>query len=269
MRYSIFSNSDCSLLNIYNIGCSSDTTVTRFGPGVRNSYIIHYVISGKGQFNGHSVCSGQGFLITPGMEEHYFPDEENPWEFVWFVSNDPVMKHLFASFCADEHTGIFHYDYVYALKELASFLATHNRKTYDSFEMLELFLRVFKHQREQVLPPASKSNAEIYLDAAEKYIASNLHRPITVSELTEFLGVSQPYLFKIFKEKFSSSPKQYILAQKLIRAQTLLHETNMSVTYIANSVGFPDVLSFSRFFHSKLSISPQTYKSEAKKNKKA
>jgi AraC-like DNA-binding protein len=255
-------------LNIFNIGYSADTTVTRFGPGVRNSYITHYVISGKGQFNGHSVCSGQGFLITPGMEERYFPDKEDPWEFVWFVSNDPIMKRLFPSFGADENTCIFHYDYVHVLKELASFLTAHNHKIYGGFEMLEIFLKVFKHQPAQILPPANKSNAETYLDAAEKYIVSNLHHPITVSELTEFLGVSQPYLFKIFKDRFSSSPKQYILSQKLIRAQMLLRESNMSITHIANSVGFPDVLSFSKFFHSKLSISPQTYRSEVK-NKKA
>ena len=88
MRYSIFSKSNCPILDITNIGYAKDTAVTRFGPGVRNSYIIHYVISGKGYFNGNSVSAGQGFLITPGMKEHYYPDKNEPWEFLWVISND-------------------------------------------------------------------------------------------------------------------------------------------------------------------------------------
>lgn len=47
------------------IGCSSDPRVTRYGPTRRNQYLIHYVFSGTGIFNGHTVKAGQGFLTTP------------------------------------------------------------------------------------------------------------------------------------------------------------------------------------------------------------
>ncbi len=262
MRYSIFSKSNCPILDITNIGYAKDTAVTRFGPGVRNSYIIHYVISGKGYFNGNSVSAGQGFLITPGMKEHYYPDKNEPWEFLWVISNDNKIVTLFEQFNAEKSTNIFHYDYIYAVKELSTLLIGQNNSMYNSFEMLEIFLKIFKRQQKESLTHAYKTNAQIYIEAAEKYIESNIHSPITVAELTEFLGVSQPYLFRIFKEPFLKSPKQYILEQKLIRAQMLLKETDMSVTYIANSVGFQDVLSFSKYFHSKVGISPQNYRKE-------
>ena len=86
--------------------------------------------------------------------------------------------------------------------------------------------------------------------------------PITVAELTEFLGVSQPYLFNIFKEHLSQSPKQYILEKKLIYAKDLLKTSTMSVSHIANSVGFQDVLSFSKFFKLKTGLSPQKYRNK-------
>ena len=51
MRYEIFSDSSISPLKINSIGFSRDTEVTRFGPGQRNLYIIHYVTKGKGYYN--------------------------------------------------------------------------------------------------------------------------------------------------------------------------------------------------------------------------
>ena len=82
MRYSVFSRSTCFLLDIQNIGYGESSAVTRFGPGIRNSYILHYILSGKGYFNGNPVCAGQGFLITPNMQEHYYPEPSDPWSFL-------------------------------------------------------------------------------------------------------------------------------------------------------------------------------------------
>lgn len=79
MRYEIFSNHNDALFPISIIGYSKDTDITRFGPGRKDLYIVHYVLSGHGCFNGQSVSEGQGFLITPGMQEHYYPSERDPW----------------------------------------------------------------------------------------------------------------------------------------------------------------------------------------------
>ena len=260
MRYSVISDSECPLLNITNIGYASDPSVTRFGVGVRNLYIIHYVISGKGYFNGNPVCAGQGFLITPNMRVHYYPDKENPWEFLWVISDDKKMSEIFGLFGADKNTNIFSYDYKEVVKELSTDLIKKNTYVVNPFEMLETFLRIFKHHPKKAVSLSQKTNAEVYIEAAEKYVNANLYLPITVKELTEFLGVSQPYLFTIFKKRLFTSPKQYILDKKLQYAENLLKTTNMPVTGIANSVGFQDVLSFSKFFKSKTGLSPQNYR---------
>ena len=262
MRYSIYARAACALLDISSIGYAADVSVTHFGPGVRQSYIIHYVIAGKGYFNGNPVFAGQGFLITPGMPEHYFADSQDPWEFLWVICDDPKIENLLPLYHADPQTNIFQYDYIYAIQEFSSFLITNTHTVYDAYELLEFFLKIFKYQQKDDFPKTIQTNAEIYIAAAQKYITSNIHNPITVSELTDFLGVSQPYLFRIFKERLLKSPKQYILEQKLTCAQMLLKETDMSITYVANSVGFPDVLSFSKCFHAKLGISPQNYRKQ-------
>jgi len=145
VRYNIFSGSNCPILNILSIGYSSDASVTRFGPGVRNLYIIHYVLSGKGYFNGNTVGTGEGFLISPNTVEHYYPDENDPWEFLWLISDDPKMSNLFELYNADKRVNIFRFDYCSAVKDLAHFIIEKNNSLFDSFEILEFFLKLFKH----------------------------------------------------------------------------------------------------------------------------
>jgi hypothetical protein len=89
------------------IGYSSDPSVTRYGPGMRNYYIIHYVTAGRGTFNGHRVEKGQGFLITPGMHESYRPSKEEPWSFLWIISEDPAIEYYFKEHRADPESGDF------------------------------------------------------------------------------------------------------------------------------------------------------------------
>jgi len=259
MRYCVFSNSTNPLLNIKSMGYSASPMVTRYGPTRRNHFIIHYCMSGKGWFNGNPVTAGQGFLITPNMEETYFPDADDPWEFLWIVSADSRMGELFPAFCADGDTHIFSYPGHIPLRETANWIITHSNTALDSLQLLELFLRLFRH-RSSPSHPGSRP----YLEAAINYIDANMHRPVSVQELTAFLGISQPYLFTLFKAAFLCSPKQYILQTKLHRAQTLLADTDLPVTLVAAAVGFDDVLSFSKFFSARTGRSPTSYRKEAR-----
>lgn len=258
MRYAIFSHNNCPILNINSIGYAKDPAVTRcIGP--RDQYIIHYVLSGKGYFNGSPVGSGEGFLITPKMMAEYYCNKKEPWEFVWIISEDYRMKELFEYYQADCSTHIFQYNYVTDIRNLANRLISDTNKLYTSFEMLELFLSFFKYES---LKQTSNeiNNTEIYFNAAKKYINSNISMKLTVCELTEFLGISQPYLYKIFKEKLALSPKQYINNCKINHSIELLEKTNLTITQISNSVGFGDALSFSKFFRLNTGLSPQNYR---------
>ena len=71
---------------------------------------------------------------------------------------------------------------------------------------------------------------------------------ISINKLTTILGVSQPYLFKIFNKKYNTSLKQYIIDRKLNIAKKMLNKTDMSITQIANSLGYNDPLAFSKLF---------------------
>lgn len=245
------------VLEISNIGCSADPNNTHFGPGKRDIWLIHYVTKGKGYFNGQPVTAGQGFLIYRGQDEYYYPDETNPWEYLWITLNGDV-KTIFDQYNIDKKTQIFDYDFIYIIKNIMIYIKANHQKIMTCGEISEIFLHIFNQHKNQ--NRRTKSNADEYIEFSINYIKTHLHTPLTIKEITEIVGISPTYLLCIFKDKLGISPKQYISNLKLNTAEKFLKESTLSITEIANSVGFQDVLSFSRFFSCKNGVSPTKFR---------
>ena len=179
--------------------------------------------------------------------------------FLCGVATDKKMADLFNYYPYDKKTNIFNYRYTNEIKAVTGMLTVNANAVYSSFETLEIFLRIFNNQINNCIHNA-ELNSDIYIEAAVNYIKTNFSTSMTVTDLTDVLGISQPYLYRIFKEKFGKSPKQYMNDYRIEQAKQLLKKTDITVTQVANSVGFSDVLSFSRFFTSKTGVSPQKYR---------
>lgn len=258
LRYEIYATNEDNDWGISAIGYGCDPKITRFGPGQRNLFIIHYVLKGKGYFNHTCVKKGQGFLITPQMQEHYFPDETEPWEFIWIIFEaQSNADKLFQKYGADFENNRFEYGNLNTLLEAKDYLIKHHSKLYCPSELYEMFLHIFNRHN---ITPKQADSETTYYNYAVGYIHTNLFRKLTIRELTDFLGVSQPYLYRIFIKKTSVSPKEYIQMQKLKTAKELLLKSAMEITQIANSIGMDDCITFSKFFKLQTGMSPTEFR---------
>ncbi len=210
--------------------------------------------------NGHSVKSGQGFLIHDGMYAEHHADENDPWGLLWITLYGETAAEIFGTYGADPNTRIFDYGAVSYAQELAQRVVGAKSPQIDSLELLEIFLRL----RCYSLPLHVRENVSdaprLYLDCAVKYIRSNLHRPLRVEELAAHIGVDRSYLYKLFRGVYGVSPKQYILQAKTELAKNLLIHTDMKISEIATSLGYEDALCFSKMFAAHEHISPQRYR---------
>lgn len=259
MRYGIYTYNGNDMFGIESVGFSNNTQITRFGPAQRNNYIIYYVISGRGYFNTHTVKKGQGFLITPGMSEHYYPAKENPREFLWIIfGNNSANSKIFKEYNANPQTNIFEYNNMLPIIQLKETIIKNNNAIYSAYELFEMFLRVFNSHN---IGKIKTSDAETtYFQYAVNFIKSNYFRKITIGELTDILGISQPYLYRIFIKKCSLSPKNYIDELKIQKAKELLLKSSVQISEIAKSVGMEDSVAFSKFFKNKIGISPSEFR---------
>ncbi len=260
MFYSVTSVPSPTSLSIIHIGFSDETSITRWGPGRRSQYIIHYVIDGEGVYNGNVVKKGQGFIKPPDHLEKYRPNPDNPWSFFWIVAEGSDMENLLPYCGADPDTLIFDFSFSESIKKVQETIKMMNRNIASPFELLEIFWEIFKNHDKFGRANQSSNECEIYTNYAKNYIETNYAKKITVSDLTDKLGISQPYLFRLFMDAFGKSPKQYINDYRLTQAKILLTQTDMTVSQVAKAVGYDDALAFSKFFSTHEGMSPSVYK---------
>lgn len=72
----------------------------RWGPGVRDVYALHYIVSGRGYWKTgqavHPVEAGESFMIFPQMEVYYYPDPQDPWAYCWIEFSGAEALRLLA-----------------------------------------------------------------------------------------------------------------------------------------------------------------------------
>lgn len=259
VTYNIFSSEPDAFLGVNFMGISADTAVTRFGPGKRSSYIIHYVISGRGYYNGTPVGAGQGFLIYPGDREEYHCDKSDPWEFLWIVAKRKEFEYLMDACEADSVTKVFSYDFIPEVRSLGEKIKLEKNSPFSAVECAELVCSLMKHhvsgkKRRRV------SSSRDYALIAREHIRNNYAARLSVEGICGMLGISQPYLYKIFTAEYGISPRQYITRVRITEAKRLLSEGGISVSEAARAVGFEDALAFTRCFRKYEGICPTRYK---------
>lgn len=86
----------------------------------------------------------------------------------------------------------------------------------------------------------------------------------TQQQLAGRLGISERYLRKLFQQQLGMAPKQYALAQQVLFAKKLLHETALPVSAIAFHAGFNSIRRFNDAFKQQLKLSPLDIRRQTK-----
>lgn len=255
-------------LSVYNVGCQLCDVGYQWGPGIRDHYLIHYIISGKGTYetNGetHVLSAGDAFLVYPNTEVIYRADVKNPWEYAWvgFTGSDAATILQATDFSRQKPCihAVPNGDEV--KRQLLHIYDARGNGFAHAVEMtgrlyttLALFLQSSSQKDTQL-------TAATYVQKSIEYISANYSYPITVEDIAAYVGLSRSHLFRSFELVLQQSPKEYLTDFRMKQACYLLEHSNLSITAIANSVGFDNGLYFSKTFHKKKGSSPKEYRTK-------
>ena len=99
-------------LSIFNCGIERCAPGQTWGPGIRDHYLIHLVLSGKGVFEvgGRTweVSQGQLFFARPSQLIRYTADEQQPWEYSWVGFNGACAHKLAAQLPFTDDSPVHH-----------------------------------------------------------------------------------------------------------------------------------------------------------------
>lgn len=94
------------------------------------------------------------------------------------------------------------------------------------------------------------------------YIDKNFARIKNTGEVAEHCCLSPQYMGRLFVEHCNMSPHEYLMRVKLNTSANLLVTSTLSVTQIAQRIGFDDPFYFSSCFKKKVGVSPTKYRSK-------
>ena len=243
-----------------------------FGPFRRTSYLLHFIRSGKGrlikQEKTYFINSGQVFLIFPGEETIYQADEEEPWLYTWvgfqgILVEDMMRKAGFTPAspvitCRNMDAMMVIMDAILAAKDL---VYTNELLRLGYLYQLIALLTQNNDQSESE-PAAIEDMDSLYVRAAVNMLINPANPQIRVSDVANAIGISRGYLSHIFKKVMKVSPQEFQLNFRMEKAGNMLRSTHLSVSAVAEELGYTDVLSFSKSFRRHFGMSPTDFREQ-------
>lgn len=93
-----------------------------------------------------------------------------------------------------------------------------------------------------------------------EYIHDNLTKNVSIKELAVTTCLSEFHLYDSFKNVFGSTPHQYMIAQKMIKAKEMLQNKSATVSEVSALLNFPDLPTFSKLFKKTFGMAPTHFK---------
>ena len=245
-----------ALCDVNPLVCGSENCQPghRYGPAIRDYYLLHYILSGRGTFQTprgiRPVYEGQIFVIRPHEITTYTADTRIPWHYCW-VGFDTCLpiEDLFAEDVLDlpECAHIFH--------DLASCAEIQEgREWYVCGKIYGLLSLLRQHSC-----PATE-RTEQYVRRAQNYIQCNYMKELRVTQIASFLNLERSYFSHIFKKHTGKSPQEYIVDFRLQKAAEMIISRGLRPGEAAGQTGYGDIVNFSRMFKRRFGVPPSRYR---------
>ena len=245
MKLTYFSGAEDVDLHPLLVGhyqCPSSNT---FGPNIRRYYIIHFVLNGAGVLmnsrGNHRVSKGEMFVIRPGEKTTYIADKDDPWEYTWIGFSG-------------SHATLFD-----NAPDVIKTPADLDRKLYEYVKrgekLPEIFLSILFELFYHIFSTNDNESRDERISPVHRYIKYNYMEHITIDTLAADFGFERSYLYRMFKNRYGVSPKEYLTRIRLENAKDLLAR-GYSVAECAYMVGYSDAFSLSKAYKKRYGTPP-------------
>lgn len=100
------------------------------------------------------------------------------------------------------------------------------------------------------------------LQRVRDFVQCHLSQEISLDALAKQTGFSSYHFARLFRRATGETPHQFVVRQRIERAQSLLEEPNMPLTQVAFATGFANQSHLSQHFKRQLGLSPSMYRRE-------
>lgn len=124
--------------------------------------------------------------------------------------------------------------------------------------MLEIILSILEPYQRDVPVPAPT------LNWITSYFSNHLSDPLSVEAMADRANLSVSRFSFLFKQRYGTSPYQYLLQMRIHHAKELLTNTELNHESISDYCGFADLHHFSKIFKQRTGTSPGEHRKTTK-----
>ncbi len=106
------------------------------------------------------------------------------------------------------------------------------------------------------------------ISRAQHYINTHLHETLTLQKVARLVRMSRTQFAISFHSQTGKTFNQYVTQHRMEQAKALLKETNYTLTFVANSIGYSSLTYFHRVFKKHFDISAQEFRLQQKQSPK-
>lgn len=226
----------------------------------QNFYTIHFVLSGEGTLDinnsSYKVSKGEMFFIPPNSPMRYYPNDNNPWEYVWFAfkgedsarygeamgfsNNIPVIKQKQS------------HKIKYSLERLFEQL---KKQTIGYYGILSCFYEIIEF--------SVSGEQDNDITKIKEIIDSNFTiQDFSIEKLCKEVNFSHAHLLRLFKKEYGITISKYLIKKRINFAANLLKNSYLSVSSVAFSSGFSDEIHFMKTFKKEMGVTALTYRNK-------
>ena len=273
--FSVFPNENFLDLRLYQYGWEQCAPLHSYGPYVRNHYLFHYVISGRGRLDStdrsgvsrrYFLSGGQGFLICPGQVNTYCADQDDPWKYTWLEFDGLRVREYV------EWAGLGLSQPIYrplseaqgeGVRDTMLYIAGHSQASpLHLIGHLCLFLDGLMQSSSTRRELRGGQLRDFYIQEAVNYMERHYQREITVEDVADACKLNRSYFSKLFKEEMGCPPQEFLIRLRLSKAAELMRTTAGPIGGISAQCGYPNQLHFSRAFRKRYGMPPREWRAQ-------
>lgn len=225
-------------------------------------HTLHFIISGKGVLllNGKTYAIGPDsiFYIDNSSKFAYYPDPNDPWEYVFFEFDGVFAKNVL------EGTGLSREQPVSKPKNpftLKNYLHPAFLEPPSYAYAVSAFFYTIDQLSLGGRADIKKNTRREFVDNIKSYIQVKFFDPdFSVDSLSKSLFISHSHMCRIFKQYEKITVINYIKNTRLNNAASLLATTNHTLKNVALMSGFKEYEYFFRAFKKHFGETPTEYR---------
>lgn len=168
------------------------------------------------------------------------------------ITDDPNKEHLYEE--AEGWCKNYQFDQKQLLSGIDLITCKSSEEIHAAAKIMDACTS-YIHYKELITPENNRM-----IESAKSYIEEHLKEADDIIALCRYLRIGRTKLYELFKTEMQTGISAYIRSRRMHRAKTLLKTTDLSVSEIAEEVGFSDYNYFSRVYKKTYGKSPRYYR---------